>query len=162
WQTGERIGQNVYPFAQNAGPVWLVALNSSVPHLLPWDARGAIDDEQWACVSELVKQLSPGRRIFVSHYPILKVGGQSERFWHGMPDWRRVQERAAAAGCVLWLHGHQHRAYNVPVSSDLKFPTIGAGSATQVGTWGYNEYVIVGPRFKCTRRAFEPEAGKLF
>src|SRR5262245_47086555 len=119
WQVGERIGRHVYPFAQKVVPVWLAGLNSSVSHVLPWDARGAIGDEQWDRVNELAKRLSAGPRVFVSHYPILKAGGKPERFWHGMPGWRRVQEMAAAAGCVLWLHGHQHRAYNVAVSNEL-------------------------------------------
>ena len=43
WQQGERADDaHTYPFARKVGHVWLIALNSSKPNVLPWDATGRV------------------------------------------------------------------------------------------------------------------------
>ncbi len=40
WQTGQRVEDFTYPFAQKVGPVWLVAANSCTGNRWTWDASG--------------------------------------------------------------------------------------------------------------------------
>src|SRR5207302_1718837 len=60
WQQGQRVDGTAYPFAQRAGTVWLVAVNTSVPNRWFWDARGDIDPPQLERLGRLFGQLSPG------------------------------------------------------------------------------------------------------
>ena len=42
WQYGQRIGDDVYPFAQRVGPLWLIGLNSCTGNRWPSDAAGSV------------------------------------------------------------------------------------------------------------------------
>src|SRR5262245_42351747 len=70
WQKGERVDSNTYPFAQRQGPVWLVAVNSATPSPWPWDASGQVGPAQRERLRDLLRQLSSGPRILVTHYPV--------------------------------------------------------------------------------------------
>jgi 3',5'-cyclic AMP phosphodiesterase CpdA len=159
WQRGERIEGHLYPFAQQVGPYWLVALNSARPNWLAWDARGGVGPEQRERLEALFGKLSPGPRILVTHYPIFLPTGKPEERWRRLRDWRDTLEVARRGGVCLWLHGHRHAGYWLPPNDVLPFPTICAGSATQRNRWGYNEYELRGERLTIRRRTFDTAEG---
>ncbi len=156
WQTGERVDHHHYPFAQRAGHVWLVGLNSSVANFWTWDATGLVGAPQRERLRQLLNQLPPGPRALVTHYPLARSKGQRERLFHGLRDWREVLRIAADGGVGLWLHGHIHRPFVLHRHHVAPFPVICAGSGTQTGVWVYNEYVITGHRLAMTRRRYSP------
>jgi 3',5'-cyclic AMP phosphodiesterase CpdA len=155
WLVGERVDDAAYPFAQRVGPLWLVAVNTSVPTVLPWDASGRAGAEQLGRLERLLAGLTPGPRILVTHYPVCHDCGRSERPSHGLRDLARLVDVAAAGGVRLWLHGHRHGAYHHPSPGQAPFPVICAGSATQRGCWSYQQYTIEGSRFTARRRQYD-------
>jgi 3',5'-cyclic AMP phosphodiesterase CpdA len=161
WQTGNRIGAAIYPFAQRVGHCWLVGLNSATSNFLLWDARGGVGRPQSERLRELLRSLSPGPRILVTHYPIFLADENPELFWRRMRDWKAIQRIASEVGISLWLHGHRHSGYVLrPRLPDRPFTAVCAGSATQVGLWSYNEYSIVGNRLQMNRRTWSPDEGR--
>jgi 3',5'-cyclic AMP phosphodiesterase CpdA len=158
WQRGERIEGHLYPFAQQVGPYWLVALNSARPNWLAWDARGGVGPEQRQRLEALFRKLPPGPRILVTHYPIFLPTGKPEARWRRLRDWRDTLEVARVGGVCLWLHGHRHANYWLPANDVLPFPTVCAGSATQQNRWGYNVYELRGEQLTIRRRVFDPAA----
>jgi len=159
WLTGERVDEAVYPFAQRVGPLWLVAVNTSAPTRLPWDASGRTGDEQLGRLGRLLGRLSPGPRILVTHYPICRDSGRAERPSRSLRDLTRLVDVAARGGVGLWLHGHRHGWYYHANPGQAPFPVICAGSATQRGCWSYLRYTIEGSRFTALRREFDPVGG---
>jgi 3',5'-cyclic AMP phosphodiesterase CpdA len=158
WLSGERIEDAVYPFAQRVGSLWLVAVNTSIPTHLPWDASGRTGPEQLARLERLLDRLAPGPRILVTHYPICLDSGRSERRSHGLSDLTRLVDVAARGGVCLWLHGHRHGSYYHANPDQAPFPVICAGSATQRGCWSYQCYTVEGNRFTAQRREFDPRS----
>jgi 3',5'-cyclic AMP phosphodiesterase CpdA len=159
WQTGERIGDATYPFAQRAGHLWLVALNSCTGNRVPWDAAGSVGPSQLERLRQLLDRLPPGPRVLVTHYPVGQQMGEPERRNHWLRDLPDVLRVADLGGIALWLHGHQHHAYCRVDPERLPFPVICAGSATQLGG-GYNEYTVRGLELEGTRRNYDPVAGE--
>jgi 3',5'-cyclic AMP phosphodiesterase CpdA len=157
WQLGQRIGEFRYPFAQRVGPLWLVAVNSAIPHRWPTDASGSVGREQRERLRQLLNSLGPGPRILVTHYPIAQFNGQPQRPSHGLRDLAEILTIADAGGIALWLHGHDHRNYLLDDRRLAPFPIINAGSTTQLGTWGYNIYSITGWTLKSDRREFDSD-----
>jgi len=160
WQTGERIGDAVYPFAQRVGPAWLVAVNSSAANVLAWDARGRVGVDQLERLENLLSRLTPGPRILVTHYPVTLANGKPEHLYHGLRDLNDVVSVAQHGGVVLWLHGHRHDSYH-HASGRAPFPVICAGSATQHGRWSYSDYTLIGPRLHVLQRVYD-EAAECF
>jgi 3',5'-cyclic AMP phosphodiesterase CpdA len=159
WQTGERVDGAVYPFAQQAGPVWLLAVNSSCGNRWAWEANGRVGAEQLARLRELLRRLPPGPRVLVTHYPVCLADGRPERWVRGLRDLADLLHVAKEGGVCLWLHGHRHGAYRVSDPKVAPFPIICVGSATQSGLWSYGEYTIDGNRLAAVRRAFDPQVG---
>jgi 3',5'-cyclic AMP phosphodiesterase CpdA len=159
WLAGKRIDDAFYPFAQRVGPVWLVAVNTSAPTYLPWDASGRTGAEQLTRLQRLLAELSSGPRILVTHYPVCHESGRCERRSHGLRDLMRLVDVAASGGVALWLHGHCHHPYHHPNPGQAPFPVICAGSATQRGCWSYQQYTIDGSVFTALRRQFDPVEG---
>jgi 3',5'-cyclic AMP phosphodiesterase CpdA len=159
WQSGERVDSEVYPFAQRVGPLWLVAVNSSTPNLRPWDASGAVGPAQRDRLRDLLRQLPPGPRVLVTHYPVCLADGRPETPWHGLRDLEETVRVAADGGVILWLHGHRHTPYFVSRSKVAPFPAICAGSATQAGTGSYCEYMVTTGRLTARRRIFDCTSG---
>jgi 3',5'-cyclic AMP phosphodiesterase CpdA len=157
WQQGERVGNYTYPFARKVGHVWLIGMNSARPNFWMWDATGKVVEPQLARLRELTARLEPGPRIVVSHYPILTQRRRPEPRWHRLRNWRRVRDVAAECGVCLWLHGHRHLWYVLPVGEHLPFASICAGSASQTRRWGYHEYTIDGYHLEGLRRQYNPE-----
>jgi len=145
WLVGERVAEDIYPFAQQVGRVWLVGVNSSTANVRPWDASGEVGEAQRARLEELLARLSPGPRVIVTHYPVCLADGRPESPRHGLRDLAPTVRIAAAGGAVLWLHGHRHHPYFVPAPPQAPFPAICAGSVSHLGVASYGEYVI-GPR----------------
>ena len=161
WQQGERVDeQHVYPFARKVGHLWLIALNSSTPNLIPIDASGKVGEPQLERFRELVSKLDPGPRIVVSHYPILTKDRKPEAKWHRLRDWRRVRDVAAQCGVSLWLHGHKHAWYVLPAGENQPFPSICVGSSAQTDRWGYDEYTIDGWQVHGLRRVYDSQSGR--
>jgi 3',5'-cyclic AMP phosphodiesterase CpdA len=159
WQQGQRIGSEIYPFAQRVGPVWLVAVNSSTANRLYWDARGRVGTAQLARLEKLLASLGPGPRILVTHYPIWLAQGRREHAFHGLRDLDDLVSVAQRGGVVLWLHGHRHEHYHHPHSQCTPFPVICAGSITQRGRWSYNDYTLTGSHLRAVQRVFMEEQG---
>ena len=156
WLTGERVDDATYPFAQRVGPVWLVAVNSSVPNHFAWDARGKVGAEQLARLKVLLQRLAPGPRILVTHYPVCRADGAREGTWHGLRDLDPLIAVAVRGGICLWLHGHRHQAYHCLASDRVPFPVLCAGSLTQKGAWSYQQYTITGQHCHAVRRTYNP------
>lgn len=153
WQTGERVDDAIYPFAQRAGDAWLIGVNSCTGNTWPWDATGRVGTAQLDRLQRLLQQLAPGPRILVTHYPVCRSNGEPEQAVHRLCDVKELLAVAEQGGVCLWLHGHQHRPYY----RDSPLPIVCAGSATQSGIWGYNHYTLDGPLLHGARRQFEPE-----
>ena len=104
----------------------------------------------------LLKELEPGLKILVLHYPICLRDGQREGTHHGLRDLDPLLQIAQAGGVNLWLHGHRHRPYHFQQSTHAKFPVICAGSATQTNIWSYGEYTIRDNNLTGLRREYDP------
>jgi len=159
WQAGERVGPEVYPFAQRAGGLWLVAVNSATANRWAWDARGRVGRDQLARLAQLLDRLDGGPRVLVTHYPVALASGRRERRVRGLRDLGDLVEVAAQGGACLWLHGHRHDPYHFALAERAPFPVICAGSATQSGHWSYGDYTIRGRRLTARQRVFEPGRG---
>lgn len=158
WQEGERVSNEIYPFAQRVGSIWLIAVNSSTPNLRPLDASGAVGPAQLDRLRELLRQLPDGPRILVTHFPVCLADGSPETRWHGLRDLEATVRTAADGGVGLWLHGHRHKPYVVPNPPNAPFPVICSGSATDSRHKGYFEYEFTGTGFVATQRTFDPSS----
>jgi 3',5'-cyclic AMP phosphodiesterase CpdA len=156
WQHGERIGPEVYPFAQRVGHVWLIAVNSATANRWAWDARGAVGAAQLQRLEALLARLDGGPRILVTHYPIARASGQREMRGRNLRDVDELVRAAARGGVSLWLHGHRHKAYHHAAEDLAPFPIICAGSATQTGLWSYGEYTITDYHLRAVQRIYDP------
>jgi len=159
WQEGERINGHVYPFAQKIGPLWLIAVNSAQANVFHWDSRGRVGRRQMERLETLLKQLPPGPRVMVTHYPLCLADGQNEIRWRRLRDAHKLRDLCQAFNVKLWLHGHRHVGYFRTVDLSLPFPVVCAGSATQAKKWSYNEYTFVDGKMHGRRRVWSPEAG---
>lgn len=159
WLEGERVDEHRYPFARRVGHVWVVCLNSSHPSRLNTSARGGAGKEQLARLVRLCRILD-GPKVLVTHYPLRAGSGKLERRSHRLIDHAPALAAAKEAGIGLWLHGHIHQPFVLPLSSVLPFPVVCAGSATQTNKWAHNEYVIDGRAVSMTRRVWNPDSGR--
>jgi 3',5'-cyclic AMP phosphodiesterase CpdA len=157
WQQGERIGGHRYPFAQRAGPFWLVGVNSSTANRGLIDASGAVGPKQLERLEALLDRLSPEPRILVTHYPLCLASGHPEKRLHGLRDLQQLLEVLRNRGICLWLHGHRHHAYQLQRPPVAEFPVICCGSATQHGRASYGLYEISGNLLQGRRRQFKAD-----
>lgn len=159
WQEGLRIGNFTYPFAQAAGPAWLIGVNAATGNLWPWDASGAVGPEQLDRLQRLLMSLADERlKILVVHYPICLADGRPESRHHGLRDLAALRQVAHRGGVRLWLHGHRHHPYALEHPSQADIPVICAGSATQSGIWSHGEYTLSGTTLHAIRRVYDPDA----
>jgi 3',5'-cyclic AMP phosphodiesterase CpdA len=155
WLTGERVDGATYPFAQRVGPVWLVAVNSAVPHWSPTDASGRVGADQLRRLETLLGQLQGGPRVLVTHYPVRLAGGGPERRHHALRDLDEVLAVARAGGVSLWLHGHRHDSYRHDATAEVPFPVICAGSVTDRRHRSYGAYTLDGNRLHALVRGYD-------
>lgn len=156
WQQGLRLDDSIYPFAQRVGPLWLVAVNSSKPNTLPWDATGAVGRDQLERLARLLDRLEGGLRVLVTHYPVRLPNGKPEWRTRRLRDLEKLVRVAEVGGVALWMHGHRHMAYHHGAGEGLPFAVVCAGSATQTGRWSYGEYTFQGNRLSARRRHYSP------
>lgn len=156
WMRGRRVREHRFPFAQQAGHAWLIAVNSSTANWWTFDASGGIGSEQLERLRELTGTLGPGPRILVTHYPLRTSKRKLERRTHRLRDHAAALETARACGIGLWLHGHIHKPYVLEPCPDIPFPIICAGSCTQTNRWSYNEYSLEENRLHMVRRTYQP------
>jgi 3',5'-cyclic AMP phosphodiesterase CpdA len=161
WLRGQRVTRDEYPFAQKVGHVWLVAVNSATSNRWPWDASGAVGDQQLGRLQSLLASL-PGNqssepRILVTHYPVRLANGRPELRLRRLRDLEALLDVVCAGGVGLWLHGHRHDPYFHEISDRVPFPVICAGSATQSGHWSWSHYTIVETRLEARRRIYNPD-----
>jgi 3',5'-cyclic AMP phosphodiesterase CpdA len=159
WQVGERVDPEIYPYAHRVGEAWLIGVNSCTPNLRPWNASGAVGPAQRDRLRDLLRQLSPGPRVLVTHYPVCLADGRPEARFHGLRDLAATVKVAADGGVAVWLHGHRHHPYFLARPPLAPFPAICAGSASQLGLASYGEYEIVGTRLTARRRVFDGSTG---
>jgi 3',5'-cyclic AMP phosphodiesterase CpdA len=160
WQQGRRIGAHPYPFAQSAGPAWLIGVNTATGNRWPWDATGAVGAEQMERLRQLLAALpADAVKILVIHFPICLANGRPESRWHGLRDLDALLEVARVGGVDLWLHGHRHRPYWFQRSGtgNVAFPVICAGAATEHGIWSHGEYTISRDTLHAIRRVYDPD-----
>lgn len=160
WLHGLRVDAEVYPFARQVGPVWLIGLNSSTVNRWHWDASGAVGAAQLDRLVRLCRMLPPGPRILVTHYPLRTAAGFIELKLHRLRDHVAVLDTARTCGIGLWLHGHIHRRFVLSPTQVIPFPVVCAGSATQNNRWSYAEYDINGLTVRGTWRHYNPAAGR--
>jgi 3',5'-cyclic AMP phosphodiesterase CpdA len=162
WQSGERVDEAVYPFAQQVGRVWLVAVNSAVANRWAWDARGRVGHDQLTRLRRLLARLpAGGPRVLVTHYPVQLSCGRPEWRSRHLRDLHDLLAVAREGGIGLWLHGHRHDSYHHHHGGEhAPFPVICAGSATQTGHWSYGEYVLSDGRLHGVRRVFDEQQGR--
>lgn len=162
WQRGRRISEHTYPFAQPAGPAWLIGVNAATGNRWPWDARGAVGADQLQRLTQLLAELpADAIKILVLHYPICLADGRPETRFHGLRDLDALLDVAHAGGVDLWLHGHRHRPYALERTGRAAFPVICAGTATQHGIWSHGVYTINQDTLHAIRRVYNP-IGKCF
>jgi 3',5'-cyclic AMP phosphodiesterase CpdA len=160
WQEGERIDQEIYPFAQKVKDVWLVGFNTASGNTWPWDATGRAGKTQIERLGLLLDRLGPEPKIMVTHYPVCLPNGRFETAFRVLRDVREVVRVAGQGGVCLWLHGHRHRAFYIAEPKHASFPVICAGSATQTRLWSYGEYVLNGSTCEVLRREFDLKSGE--
>lgn len=156
WQQGQRIEEHTYPFARQVGHVWLIGVNSCTGNWRPTDASGAVGADQLARLRRLLRELPPGPRILVTHYPVALADGRPEPRVHRLRDLGDLLAIAAQGGVGLWLHGHRHHPYEHVASTVAGFPIVCIGSLTQEGCASYGEYVIAGRHVRATRHSYCP------
>jgi hypothetical protein len=149
------VDDAIYPFAQRAGPLWLVGVNSCTGNRWAWDAGGSVGRAQLQRLQQLLSSIARGPRILITHYPVCMANGKRERITHGLRDVDEVVAVATKGGIGLWLHGHRHHPYFITPGTAAPFPVICAGSATQTGCWSYGQYTLDGGRFHVRRRIFD-------
>ncbi len=161
WLEGERIDGEAYPFARRVGPLWLIAVNSAVPHRLPWNSTGRVGRPQLDRLRRLLAlpHIAAAPRILVIHYPIARADGRPEQWLRRLRDLGETLAVAVEGGVSLWLHGHRHHPYHLPASVASPIPSVCAGSGTLRGVWTYAEYQIDESCVVAERRSFDPANG---
>jgi 3',5'-cyclic AMP phosphodiesterase CpdA len=142
WMDGRRVGDYPFPFARELAGTWFIGVNSCVPNLLAWDARGSVGANQLARLDELLGALPAGRRVLVTHYPYVNEGGLAEHGWHGLRDREALGAVMAKHGVKVWLCGHRHRPYHFGPTMEVPFLVHCSGSGTQSGLASISELVI--------------------
>ena len=112
----------------------LFAVDAARPRVV--DSRGAIGREQRAALGASLRSLDPGvGAVIVCHYPPLVRPGRSWPWHHRLADRAALLETLAASSRpLLWLHGHVHEPWDLPLGGRLAHcRLVNAGAPTQVG-----------------------------
>lgn len=158
WLVGERLDDHVYPFGRQAGPFYLIGVNSCSPNRFSWDATGYVGADQLRRLRALLSQPHVQRmpKVLVTHYPITLANGKPERRFRRLRDLPDLLQIAREFGIHLWLHGHRHLPYYVARSEHQPIPSLCVGSGTQKNLWSYSIYTLDGQKLLVERRAFDP------
>jgi 3',5'-cyclic AMP phosphodiesterase CpdA len=159
WHQGERLSEEIYPFAINFPGVSMIALDSSTPNRLVMDARGHVDEEQVLRYSNLLKSLPDQPKILVTHYPYRLESGEPETKWRKLRNDDEIYRISLDLGVRLWLHGHRHDNFFIPSSKELPISFACAGSLTQEGRRTYNEYLLAHGTLTIIRKQYDANLG---
>ncbi len=159
WQAGRRLTADPYPFERKVGHVWLIALNSSRPNFLFWDATGRVGRRSSGGSATCARLWATARASWSVTTRCSKEGHAVEPRWHRLHDWEPVRDAAAECRINLWLHGHRHRWYYLPPAANLPFPTVCVGSSTQTGAGAITSTRSTDSRSRPVRRVYDPAAG---
>lgn len=124
-----------YPFARDLSAQWaLVAFDCSLPHLV--SSHGVYSAAIHADVKRLVQERrATGREVIVmGHYPLAYPGVRRRPVWsaldqHGLRGSARAAELFETGGARLYLHGHEHRVWSVPLGAGAR--SLNCGSCGQ-------------------------------
>lgn len=144
WQQGERIDQNIYPFAQIVGNLYVVGVNSCQWNRWSWDSTGRVGIDQLLRLEALLSSEAARSRIkiLVTHYPLALADGGPERRHRRLRDLHDLLTVSTKYGVRLWLHGHRHQAYMVQAQADRPVVALCVGSGTMHDHWSYGEYLF--------------------
>lgn len=159
WQQGERIDDEVYPFARQVGSLFVVALNSCQWNRWSWDSTGRVGLDQLLRLERLLtSEAAQGRtKVLVTHYPFSLADGRPERRYRRLRDLSDVLKISIELGVELWLHGHRHQAYVLPATVDRPITALCVGSGTMHDHWSYGEYLVENSSWKIRMRTYQPD-----
>lgn len=161
WQQGERLDDEVYPFARRLGPLYFVAVNSCQWNRWSWDSTGRVGLDQLLRLERLLTSESAQGciKVMVTHYPLALADGRPERRLRHLRDLNDLLTVARQFGVQLWLHGHRHHAYVIP-SDENRPAALCVGSGTMHDHWAYGEYLLEGTTLTVRQHAYQPETSR--
>jgi 3',5'-cyclic AMP phosphodiesterase CpdA len=162
WQQGERLDDNVYPFARRLGPLYIVAVNSCQWNRWSWDSTGRVGIDQLIRLERLLDSNAAQDKVkvMVTHYPLALANGKPERRHRRLRDLNDLLAVAQRGGVQLWLHGHRHDSYVVPATPERPLAALCVGSGTQHDHWSYGEYLFDNGHLLVKQLSYSPEGGK--
>jgi 3',5'-cyclic AMP phosphodiesterase CpdA len=148
----EYRGEGPYPFVRLVGQEAAVIglLSARVP-LVPGFSFGWIGKAQLDALSAAVadKRLEGRGVLVVVHHAPLDKDGRPDRRMHGLRDAKELFRRIPGERFAV-LHGHIHRRYHHPATSQRPH-IFGAGSSTMAGREGYWLIEVEGGRIAHSR-----------
>lgn len=158
WLVGERVTEHTYPFGRQAGPVYLLGVNSSKPSLWMWDSTGRVGPDQLERLRQLLHQphVRQSPKILATHYPIALPSGRPEKRHRRLRDLPELLEIVHGHKVHLWLHGHRHQAYHLPPTPEQPIPALCVGSGTMRDHWTYAIYTFDERKLLIEYRTFQP------
>ncbi|MFO0812988.1 MAG: metallophosphoesterase [Gemmatales bacterium] len=162
WQQGERVDEQVYPFAKIVGPLFVVGVNSCQWNRWSWDSTGRVGVDQMLRLERLLASEAAQERlkILVTHYPVKLANGKPERRHRHLRDLHDLLKVAHQYGVKLWLHGHRHHAYAMEATAELPITALCVGSGTMHNHWSYGEYLLDGESMTVKQYTFHPETSR--
>lgn len=162
WQHGERLDEEIYPFARRIGPLFIVAVNSCQWNRWSWDSTGMVGVDQLVRLERMLASdtVADCIKILVTHYPVALANGRPERRQRRLRDLNDLLAVATKYGVQLWLHGHRHHSYLVPATPERPVAALCVGSGTMHDHWSYGEYLFDQSKFIVRQHTYQPELGK--
>ena len=161
WQQGRRIGEHCYPFAQQAGPAWLIGVNAATGNRSPINAGGSVGTEQLQRLQQLLDSLEPGFRILVLHFPFCLADGFA----------RTVLSRPARSRCLARSRPGRRRpplaaraspfAVLFPAAKQgARFPSSAPAPRRRMASGLTANTTIEGNSLQAVRREYDPSEGR--
>lgn len=162
WQHGERVDDEIYPFARVIGPLYIVGVNSCQWNRWSWDSTGKVGVDQLLRLERLLGSEAARERIkiLVTHYPLALADGKPEHRHRRLRDLSDLLAVAQQFGVQLWLHGHRHNAYVVPAQPDRTVAALCVGSGTMHDHWSYGEYLFNNEELTVKQYTYQPETSR--
>ncbi len=158
WLQGDRVDQHTYPYGRQAGPFYILGVNSSQPRRWWWDSSGMVGLPQLERLKRLLQkpEAMASPKILLTHYPIALSDGKPERRHRRLKDLAALLEVIREHRVGLWLHGHRHKPYHVKPEEHQPMHALCVGSGTQESLWTYAEYTFDGKKLHIEHRAYQP------
>ena len=115
----------------------VIAVNSSVPHRLPWRSSGRLPQKQLDALQELLEDSRVRERfVFVmTHHAPRLANGRPDSAHHRLENAEAFLEVCSNIGRGAILFGHVHQCYRLSLP-DLDIALFNAGSATMFRSEG--------------------------